>query len=434
MLPGIEMEYYDGQAHDKFSPTATGNITVNGNGHGRIYYTYEESAGYSVRCASLYDKGYNDIWMRTLSGVVYFTVLDVHDCSALKNLECWRNRLTRLDVSGCIALTTLECIYNNQLTSLDVSSCTALMTLMCNDNQLTELDVSKNTVLTTLGCFNNQLTELDVSKNTALTKLNCSGNQLTDLDVSQNTALTSLVCFDNQLTTLDVSQNTALTTLYCYNNQLSALDVSKNTALTDLRCYDNQLTALNVGSNTGLTELWCENNHLSLSTLYGIYTQMEDLESFFANPQTDTLIVSSCRPWDLSSERLFGETETTYTLVDEEGNEIPAGAYTENDFVFQFNNPATYTLTLQNQDLLNNYMGYPNGIITFTWHIFVEESLTVSVAANNGAWGWATQTGNGSYAKDSSATVIATPKDGYRFVNWTKEGVAMILLAGYTIY
>jgi Leucine-rich repeat (LRR) protein len=76
------------------------------------------------------------------------------------------------------------------------------------------------TALTELYCYRNQLTKLDVSKNTALTYLDCSYNKLTALDVSKNTALTELDCSSNQLTALDVSKNTALTALYCYDNQI----------------------------------------------------------------------------------------------------------------------------------------------------------------------------------------------------------------------
>ena len=100
---------------------------------------------------------------------------------------------------------------------MDVSKNTALTELDCRSNQLTKLDVSKNTVLTTLYCWDNQLTKLDVSKNTALTDLACYNNQLTSLDVSKNTALTYLDCDNNQLTSLDIS-NTNTDNLTCRDN------------------------------------------------------------------------------------------------------------------------------------------------------------------------------------------------------------------------
>ena len=143
------------------------------------------------------------------------------------------------------ALEILSCV-GNKLTELDVSKNTALKRLGCNKNQLTKLDVSKNTALTWLDCSCNQLTELNVSKNTALTRMDCGYNQLTELNVSNDTALTDLFCYSNQLKELVVSNNTELAILACESNQLKELDVSKNTALYHLRCSANQLTSLDL--------------------------------------------------------------------------------------------------------------------------------------------------------------------------------------------
>ncbi|MDE5761980.1 MAG: hypothetical protein K2H68_00500, partial [Bacteroidales bacterium] len=379
VFSGIEMEYNDGEAHPKFSPEASGNITVTGNGHGWIYYTYEESAGYSVRCSSL-DGGSQDIQMRTLTGV----------------------SLTALDVHACPVLTLLRC-SDNQLTALDVSGCTALEELYCDQNQLTALDVSGNTDLKVLSCGYNSLTELDVRKNSALLGLYCSNNQLTALDISGNVTLVYLECNDNRLT---------------------ALDISGNVTLLYLVCNDNRLTELTLGENSALMGLVCWNNHIPLSILHGIYSQRsDDWVEFVADPQSDTLAVAMCRALDLSSESPLGGVETAYELKDEAGNEVSAGAYTENGFVFQFNTPATYTLSLENSSVPSASM---------TYHITTEECLSVSVSANNEAWGWATQTGNGTYERGADITVIATPRDGYRFVNWTKEGEEISIYAVYT--
>ncbi|MBR6194989.1 MAG: leucine-rich repeat domain-containing protein [Prevotella sp.] len=98
---------------------------------------------------------------------------------------------------------------------------------------------------------------------TALTELRCYENQLTSLNVSGCTALTVLRCFGNELMSLDVSGCTALTCLYCDNNELNSLDVSKNTALTDLDCTNNLLTSLDASKNTKLQTLQCSNNRLT---------------------------------------------------------------------------------------------------------------------------------------------------------------------------
>ena len=119
------------------------------------------------------------------------------------------------------------------------------------------------TALTELDCSDNALTKLDVSKNVNLTKLDCSYNRLTKLDLSNNTALTSLYCYSNNLTSLDVSKSTNLTRLYCSDNQLTLLDLSKNTALTELECSDNQMTSLDLSKNINLTQLDCSYNPLT---------------------------------------------------------------------------------------------------------------------------------------------------------------------------
>lgn len=182
--------------------------------------------------------------------------------TALEELNCTSNQLTRLDVSQNRRLTVLDCFYN-QLTDLDVSANTKLKDLNCHDNQLTSLYVGKNTDLDSLCCDNNHLTGLDVSKNTRLFDLWCSENRLTSLDVSKNARLDGLWCHSNRLANLDVSKNRDLTILNCSNNQLANLDVSKNEKLYELICIDNQLTSLDLTKNTSLCMLYCRNNRLT---------------------------------------------------------------------------------------------------------------------------------------------------------------------------
>ena len=53
------------------------------------------------------------------------------------------------------------------------------------------------TALTELVCFNNNLSRIDLSKNRNLTYLWCHNNKLASLDISNNTALISLYCYGN---------------------------------------------------------------------------------------------------------------------------------------------------------------------------------------------------------------------------------------------
>lgn len=83
------------------------------------------------------------------------------------------------------------------------------------------------TAVKSLQCDKNKLTSLDVSKNTSLGFLHCTDNQLTSLNVSKNTELTMLLCQNNQLTSLDVSNNQKLTTLDCSNNLINETEMGK---------------------------------------------------------------------------------------------------------------------------------------------------------------------------------------------------------------
>ena len=160
-----------------------------------------------VTSINVSSKGISD-----LTGVEYFT--------ALKELFCFDNNLSKLDVRQNSALQRLQCRYNN-LTELDVSQNTALQTLYCSSNNLIELDLSRNIELEDLYCHNNNLTELDVRQNPSLEWLYCNNNNLTELDVRQNPALQMLNCSYNNLTELDVRQNSKLNILYCSNNTYS---------------------------------------------------------------------------------------------------------------------------------------------------------------------------------------------------------------------
>ena len=68
------------------------------------------------------------------------------------------------------------------------------------------------------------------------------------------------------------------------------------------------------------------------------------------------------------------------------------------------------------------------------WKVTLErddlQEFTVTASANDPAMG--TVTGEGTYYKDASATLTATPQASYRFVNWTKAGVEVSTNSTYT--
>ena len=175
-----------------------------------------------VTSINVSSKGISD-----LTGVEYFT--------ALKELFCFDNNLSKLDVRQNSALQRLQCRYNN-LTELDVSQNTALQTLYCSSNNLIELDLSRNIELEDLYCHNNNLTELDVRQNPALQMLNCSYNNLTELDVRQNSKLNILYCSNNTYSIALTGGTFDLSTLP------GNFDVSKASNWTNATVDGNTLT------------------------------------------------------------------------------------------------------------------------------------------------------------------------------------------------
>ena len=106
--------------------------------------------------------------------------------------------------------------------------------------------------------------------------LQCYNNTLSALDVLGCAALESVVCDVNALTSLDASGCTALENLECSNNLLTSLDVSGCSALEYLYCSNNALTSLDVSDCTALFGLHCGDNQLTALDLSGC-VQLYDL-------------------------------------------------------------------------------------------------------------------------------------------------------------
>ncbi|MCM1532511.1 MAG: hypothetical protein NC114_09610 [Ruminococcus flavefaciens] len=389
------------------------------------YWTSGSSDHYYLTVDTLKIHG---VSMETLSIGAYSTIglLDAQGCTSLRSISGHRysespKSIGRINLHDCSNLESLDCAGSSgskgSLKALDIRGCTALTELNCQYNELDSLNVSDCAALTELNCAYNNLTYLHLSKHTALTSFDCHSNSLTNLDVSNCSALTSLDCSSNNLPNLDVSNCSALTSLSCSSNNLPNLDVSNCSALTSLSCYSNNLTNLDVSNCSALTSLNCRYNRIPLSSLYETLTQVPQLSSFVAFGQSDSIVILIDQDFDLSSERIIGQILTSFELTDAYNKEVSEDFWTENRFVFQFHEPLKYKLVLRNDNISTNYP-------VFTWHISVVEempSCTVKVSANNTEWGTANITGNGIYGYGSEATVTATPKEGYRFVNWTKK-------------
>lgn len=176
--------------------------------------------------------------------------------------------VSKFDTNSDEVLSTeeIESVTKISVGEMDISSLKGIeyfvnvKELYCYKNKLTSLDVSKNTALEELHCYNNELTQLNLSENINLDNLICHTNYLTQLDLKNNTKLTVVDCDKNKIAELDVSENIALETLWCGSNQLKYLDVSQNKALKELLCDGNQLTSLDISGNLNLGNCNCMNN------------------------------------------------------------------------------------------------------------------------------------------------------------------------------
>ena len=124
------------------------------------------------------DLGFSEI--ASLKGLEHFT--------ALKELVCSGNGLTKLDLSGNPTLETLVC-DQNELAELELSGLPELCALQCRHNALTALDLSRNPALVELDCWGNEIAALDLSHNPELVKLNCLEDPIKELDLSHNLEL-----------------------------------------------------------------------------------------------------------------------------------------------------------------------------------------------------------------------------------------------------
>lgn len=215
--------------------------------------------------------------IKSISGIEFFTNLEVLDCSynplegeldfssQTKLVELYlikTGKVAGLNVKQCASLKVLNCI-SNQITSLDVTECYNLEKLVCSENLLTEIDVTKNTKLINLATGQNEeLASIDLSKCTELETIALSSTKISSVDISSNTKLTQIIIEETNLSALDVSKHPDLLRLYVSNNALTELNVSNNPKLKVLSCGSNKLTKIDTKNNPLLTDLWLSNNQI----------------------------------------------------------------------------------------------------------------------------------------------------------------------------
>lgn len=221
-----------------------------------------------------YENGLLSLWLgeKYLKGQ-----MDFSGCTALVELRCAKNSLTKIDVSGCPLLREIDCT-SNEITELNVAGCSSLDRLLCGYNQLTHLDLSTVPALTYLRCDYNRISAIDISACPWIATLNVAGNDLSTLDVTGRTELRDLFCYENHLTQLDLSGCEWLHLVNCGTNRLTELHVTGCSRLTDLYCYDNCLEQLDLEPLTAILEgLYCPGNRLTELDLKG-FRQLTQLD------------------------------------------------------------------------------------------------------------------------------------------------------------
>jgi hypothetical protein len=208
-------------------------------------HTYADRGPYSITISGvgMYD-GITSLSFRSpMRDTLHLAAL-----SALRTLSITSGTLASLDVSGCTALADISCT-GNQLTRLNVKTLPRLRSLRCNNNRIDSLDVRGMTSLATLDCYGNAIRALYISGCSELREVNCYSNSLTSLDAYALTALETLNCYGNNIDDdmLVLTGCTALQTLYCHSNPLNSPNIEGLHALRKLDCnypFTAQLVAL----------------------------------------------------------------------------------------------------------------------------------------------------------------------------------------------
>lgn len=342
----------------------------------------------------------------SLKGIEYFV--------NVKELYCYKNKLTSLDVSKNTALEELHC-YNNELTQLNISQNINLDNLICHTNHLTQLDLKNNTKLTVVDCDKNEIAELDVSENIALETLWCGSNQLKYLDVSQNKALKELLCDGNQLTSLDISGNLNLGNCNCMNNMYD-VEVDENNQI--------DLSKIQSGMDVEKTDEWTNAtiDGSILSVKKGVDTVTYNYDIGKGIKELFTLHIVNNQP-----------EVTTEVQTEQKTTEVQAG-------------PETTATVPQNQTASNNLKetqdqtavpGEKKPVVKKVSSVKVKSAkkkLTLSWKQNKTVSGYQVQISTNKKFKKAKIKKVASRKNKYIFKKLKSKKKYYVRIRAYVIY
>ncbi|MCM1554731.1 MAG: hypothetical protein NC048_04480 [Bacteroides sp.] len=396
------------------------------------------------------------------------TRLDLNQNPALTDLNCSYNNLTKLDLSQNPALVNLNC-SNNNLASLDVNGCTALSHMECDNNRLRRLETGYSISLDASSFRNNRFpfsllyNSYGVRSDYYVKDQSDSVTVLIDKDFD----LSSERVVGQILSTFELTDAYGKEVpddsweenrfVFRFHEPLRYTLKLKNSSFEDAVFTWHISVVEEMPANHYTVKVASGNTAWGTATLTGggPYIEGEEITitakprvgyrfvnwtrkngSTFSNEAVHTFTVSENLELTANFEERPEDVET-FTVSVESGNSDWGRVSITGDGTYEANENVTITAAPNAGYRFVNWTKGNNIFSTEAVYTFaVTEDLeltanfekrpdtgtfTVKLTPNNEAWGIATQLGDGTYGKNDLVTIIATPQNGYRFVNWTKE-------------
>ena len=344
---------------------------------------------------------------------------------------------------------------------------------MCTNLASVTIPNSVTTIRESAFCYCFSLTSVTIPNSiTTIGRWAFCYTHLTSITIPNSVMTIGFAAFDqcSSLTTITISSSVTTIEDYAFNECTSLTSVT-NLNLVPIEISSNVFSSVNQNActltvptsavssyqNTGVWQEFnivgggflvnpvSSNNERGYATGNGLYeggkstatlTAVAYIGSKFVNWEINGEVVSTANPYIFTvteDVKLVANFEAETYLVtinvnnDEYGTATGAGMY-------EYNTTATVTATANNGYKFLNWT--KNGaeisidnpysfIVTEDVELVANfeevETYLVIVNANNDEYG--TAIGDGIYEENEIATVTATANDGYKFINWTKDGV-----------
>jgi hypothetical protein len=304
--------------------------------------------------------------------------------------------------------------------SLDVSNCTGLEYLNCSWNDLTNLNVSNCTALENLSTETNHFHLSDLYA--ASERLKANGGNVNDRHLGNQELPRRYAAVDVMLAfTTPQNEFGGVTTTYSVTDSITSAVVPESPTTYTLN--NGNITFHTAGK---IYEVIMSNEAIITNPDFPAKTvfNVEVKETLSDDASLSSLTVSEGTLMPIFSSTIYDYTvnvvnaiasiEIAATATDENAvlsGDIGTHALTVGDNLF------TITVTAEDGITKQNYE------VTVTRNAPNTPVYQVTVTANNETYG--TATGGGTYEENATATVRATANTGYKFINWTKEGVVV---------